>query len=258
MLDALISAIPLILSLAFLETMLSIDNALVIATKVAHLADPERKRVLRVAAVLGYVMRFALILIAAWLVANPWIKVLGAIYLLYVMCSELGATDEQHKAALSSKGGLLATIVAVEITDLMFSVDNVLAAVSLSPKLWVVCTGVLIGVIAMRLIASSFVKLIERLPVLEQVAYVLVGFIGVQLLAEHYLHLELSELEKFGGIFTIALIGIGYVKLSFLNAVLRPVFGALVVVMRLLARVADIFLWPVRALFGLICSPWTR
>lgn len=74
------------------------------------------------------------------------------------------------------------TVLTVEIMDLAFSIDNVLAAVALSPKLWVVCTGVFIGILAMRFVASAFVKLMEKHPELETSAYLVIAMLGLKLL----------------------------------------------------------------------------
>jgi predicted tellurium resistance membrane protein TerC len=59
--------------------------------------------------------------------------------------------------------------------DLSLSVDNVVVAVAMSPKLWVVCTGVFIGILALRLVAGYCIQLIERYPILEHTAFVLIG-----------------------------------------------------------------------------------
>jgi tellurite resistance protein TerC len=58
--------------------------------------------------------------------------------------------------------------------DLIFSIDNVVAAVSLSDKIWVVMLGVGIGILTMRFAAGVFSYAVEREPILQQAAYVLI------------------------------------------------------------------------------------
>ena len=66
----------------------------------------------------------------------------------------------------------------------MFSIDSILAAVGLSQKVWVVITGGVLGIIAMRFVAGGFLRLIELRPGLTEGAYIIVGWIGVKLIIE--------------------------------------------------------------------------
>jgi tellurite resistance protein TerC len=88
-------------------------------------------------------------------------------------------------------------VLALEMVDLAFSLDNVVAAVALSRELWVVMTGVFLGIVAMRVAAGAFSSLIARYPVLEATAYVLILIIGIELLAEDLFHIRLGDLFKF-------------------------------------------------------------
>lgn len=270
MLANLIGAVPIILALILLESFLSVDNALVLATMVEHLptkAKAKRVRNLRLfgrtftldeynpqkvalrAGLLGaYIMRGGLMLAAAWLIANPWIKLVAAAYLLYLMCSNLGVTgdgDDDGGARLHGHT-LLMTIVSVEIADLMFSTDNIMGAVAYSQKLWAVIVGVFIGILAMRFVAGFFVKLIEKLPVLANVAYVLIGSIGIQLLISGVFHVELSEFLKFVLVLAICAAGIAYERVPALNRALSPLFHGAAVVMGKAALVVQAILTPVK------------
>ena len=94
--------------------------------------------------------------------------------------------------------------------DLAFSIDNVVAAVSLSHKLWVVGLGVAIGILAMRYAAGIFSYLVEREPVLQRAAYVLILNIGVELLVEDFAHIEINDWLKFGISITTLLLALAY------------------------------------------------
>jgi YkoY family integral membrane protein len=78
------------------------------------------------------------------------------------------------------------TVAVIELTDIAFAVDSILAAMALAgsstDKLWVVVTGGILGVILMRFAASVFVRLLERFPRFETSAYLLVIIIGLKLL----------------------------------------------------------------------------
>jgi YkoY family integral membrane protein len=91
------------------------------------------------------------------------------------------------------------TVFVIELTDVAFAVDSILAAIALvgpppkgasglaevHPKLWVVILGGLLGVILMRFAASYFIRLLERFPRFEMAAYLLVIVIGMKLLADY-------------------------------------------------------------------------
>lgn len=87
------------------------------------------------------------------------------------------------------------TVFVIEMTDIAFAIDSILAAIALvgsapaghhgpHPKLWVVVTGGMLGVILMRFAAVIFIKLLEKFPRFEVSAYLLVIVIGGKLLVD--------------------------------------------------------------------------
>ena len=89
------------------------------------------------------------------------------------------------------------TVVVIELTDIAFAVDSILAAIALvgappadhpenalHPKLWVVVAGGILGIMLMRVAAAMFIKLLEKFPRFELAAYLLVIVIGLKLLAD--------------------------------------------------------------------------
>lgn len=86
------------------------------------------------------------------------------------------------------------TVAVIELTDIAFAVDSILAALAMvgsapdknviHPKLWVVITGGMLGVILMRFAAVIFIKLLERFPRFSTAAYLLVFVIGGKLLVD--------------------------------------------------------------------------
>lgn len=251
-LPELIAAGPVIISLIILEGLLSVDNSLIIASMVGHLPTEgkfnERKWAFRIGLGAAYVMRLITLFFVSYLIANPWIKVVGAAYLVYLMFKHLAIKDVDSHGVAEQKAGFWGTVMAISLADLAFSVDNVIAAAALSPKYWVIVTGVLIGIVAMQFVAQAFVGLIKRFPILEPVAYVLVGFVGLQLLAEHYLHFHTTELVKFLAIMAIIGGGLVYERVTFLQTVFGPVFNWLGRLMGKVTGLIDTLLEPFYAL----------
>ena len=79
-------------------------------------------------------------------------------------------------------------MLVIELTDIAFAVDSILAAMALAgarqSKLWVVITGGVIGLVLMRFAARMFISLLEKFPRFELSAYLLVIVIGLKLLAD--------------------------------------------------------------------------
>ncbi len=135
----------------------------------------------------AYFFRGLCLAFAAWIIENPWLKIVGAAYLVYLMCEHFtGAGDEDNdgKPDAPNQRGFWSTIIAIEVMDLSLSVDNVVAAVAMSPELWVVCTGVFIGILALRFVAGACIRLLEKFPILAHTAFVLIGYVGLILVYE--------------------------------------------------------------------------
>lgn len=179
-----------------LEGLLSADNAMVLAVLVLGLPKKQQKKALQYGMAGAFVFRSIAILLAAFLIRLAWVKLLGAGYLLYLVSRHFGATPEggdrrtppQAQAWLGLTA-FWATVVKVELTDIVFAIDSILVAVAMSPKRWVILTGGILGIVMMRLVIGQLLSLVERYPTLVDGAFVIIGWVAVKLLIE-YLHTE--------------------------------------------------------------------
>ena len=119
-----------------------------------------------------------------------------------------------------------ATVVRVEAINLMFSIDSILVAVAVSRVTWVVITGGILGLIAMRLIAAQLLRLVERYPPLVDGAFIIIAWIGIQLSIEYldsngYIDLEIPKAVSLGLILAIFTAAYVYARIK------GPVDGAL-------------------------------
>lgn len=194
------TSIAIICNLIIIESLLSVDNAAVLATIVMDLPKSQRGKALKFGIWGAYIFRGLAMIFAAVLVKIWWLKPLGGLYLLYLVYDWYKGSEEEdesvdksnkwlYKATVGTIGNFWATICIVEIMDMAFSIDNVFAAVAFSPNIILVCTGVFIGIFAMRFIAQWFVKLMEKYAFLETAAFIVIGILGVKLvlsLLEHF------------------------------------------------------------------------
>jgi YkoY family integral membrane protein len=187
--------------LVLLEGVLSIDNALVLGLLAKRLPKNLQGKALTYGLVGAFVFRFIAIATATYLLRWRIVKLLGGGYLLYVVVKHFffDSNGKEESTSVGSKSASAAfwpTVVVIELTDIAFAVDSILAAIALvgsappgyvgrfHPKLWVVVAGGMFGVILMRVAAVLFIKLLERFPRFETSAYLLVAVIGAKLLAD--------------------------------------------------------------------------
>jgi tellurite resistance protein TerC len=203
----------------------------------------------------AYVGRGLMLLFTSILIHSSWIKLVGAAYLVHLAFDNLedmtaGGSEENGGVNPIKVQSFWATVLTVELMDLVFSIDNVVAAVSLSDKLWVVMVGVEIGILTMRFAAGIFSYAVEREPILKQAAYVLVLNIGIELILDQVWHIEISDMARFGiSVFTI-LLALAYAHIPFLQR-LRFVLVWLAQGIGIINQFVDWALAPLRGLFGM-------
>ncbi|MET3697756.1 YkoY family integral membrane protein [Bacillus oleivorans] len=183
----------LILSLAVMECMLSADNALVLSTFVKPLPKHQQRKALLYGLWGAYIFRFIFIGLGTVLIKLWFIKLFGAVYLLWLSYSfftNKGENDDESngESAQRPKGGLVkifgvfwTTVIYVELLDVAFSIDSILTALAVSDEVWVILLGGMIGILFMRGVATFFIVLMNKVPELETTAYILIMFIALKM-----------------------------------------------------------------------------
>ena len=191
--------------LVVLECLLSADNALVMAIMVLGLPKKQQQAALRYGLAGGFAFRIIATLLAAYLIQAGWVRLAGGLYLLHLTYSHFFSHEhgEGPWQATEPKGLLglspfWATVVRVETINLAFSIDSILVAVAMSPKLWVVIAGGIMGIVAMRLVVGQLIGLVQRYSALVDGAFVIVAWVGLKLCSEYlhdagYVHLEIPQ-----------------------------------------------------------------
>lgn len=204
--------------LAFLESILSVDNALVLAIIASRLPKEEQRKALIYGLAGAVVFRLIALTIMTYLIKWSWVKFAGGGYLVFIALQNLfqpSKTDKLQKnenASKVSRKEFWKIVIKIEILDMAFAVDSILAAVAVTPKIWIVFIGGLLGIIAMRYAASVFLKLLTKFPHFEKTAYHLILIIGIKLILEGF-HLKQLDFHSaahpafwiFWGSFALAL-----------------------------------------------------
>jgi len=214
--------------LVLLEGLLSADNAMVLAVLVLGLPKKDQRKALRYGILGAFVFRGVAIVFALHLMALNIVKLLGGIYLLYLPYRHFWSHghDEgsDRRTPMKARPWLFlsafwATVVKVELTDIVFAIDSIMVAVAMSQKTWVVLTGGILGIIAMRLVIGQLLVIVQRYPPLVDGAFVIIAWVGAKLMLEylHAIHLVDFEVPKWlslGLIVVIFLIALGYARLE--------------------------------------------
>jgi YkoY family integral membrane protein len=201
--DHPLSSFLVIGNLVVIESLLSVDNAAVLATMVMDLPEKKRPAALKYGILGAYFFRGLCLFFASFLVQIWWLKPVGGLYLLYLVWAWLQGkkTPEKEDDYFNKQGNFFykwtsgplgafwSTVLLIEMMDLAFSIDNIFAAVAFTDNLLLICIGVFIGILAMRFVAQGFVGLMERYPFLETCAFLVIGLLGLKL--------SLSALEHF-------------------------------------------------------------
>ena len=229
-----------ILNIIFVEGLLSVDNAAVLATLVMDLPEKQRGRALRIGLIFAYVFRGTALLLAGYLLQIDWVKLVGGGYLLFLALKFFyekafnhknimdEAADEVQQLVTPKKrlfglNQFWSTVLMVEAMDLVFSLDNVLAAGAFSHNMYIVCIGVFIGIITMRIVASYFVKLMARFPFLDFAAFIVIAMLGMKLVFEFFYpenHASSSEAHSGIKAYTFSLSTIAVFLLPILTSIL--------------------------------------
>jgi YkoY family integral membrane protein len=180
--------------LAVLEGILSVDNSLVLAILVRGLPKHQQRKALTYGIAGAFLFRIIALIFAAYLIKFLIFKIIGGLYLVYLAMKHMFFfyREDAHQARPGVMKSFWGTVLMVELTDIAFSIDSITTAVAMSDKLLVVWAGGILGIIFLRFAATVFIRLLEKLPRLEDLAYQLIFFIGTKLLLEG-LHIEITH-----------------------------------------------------------------
>lgn len=173
-----------LLKIIGVNLVLSGDNAVVIALAARNLPPKQQKQAVFIGAGAAVVLRIILTLVAAALLTLPWIKIAGALLLLWVgvqlLLPEKEAEDDESAEAASSMFGAIRTIL---IADLVMSLDNVIAvAAAAGDSFALLLIGLAISIPIVIFASTFLIKLMERWPIIITIGAALIGYVAGEML----------------------------------------------------------------------------
>jgi YjbE family integral membrane protein len=156
---------------------LSGDNAVVIALAARALPPKQQKQAVFWGAGAAVVMRIVLTIFAVALLQLPWLKIIGAVLLLWIGVKLL--IPEEGGEDVSASDNLIAAIKTILIADLVMSLDNVIAvAAAAGGSYTLLILGLAISIPLVVFGATLLIKLMERWPVIITIGAALIGWVA--------------------------------------------------------------------------------
>ena len=161
---------------------LSGDNAVVIAMAARTLKPEQQRKAIFWGSAAAIVMRILLTIVAIQLLSMPYLKIIGAVLLVYIGVDLLGAEDEGEGHGKEIKG-MAAAIRTILIADLVMSLDNVLAvAAAAKGNVPLLVLGLVVSIPLIIFGATLLTKVMERFPIIITIGAALLGFLAGEML----------------------------------------------------------------------------
>jgi YjbE family integral membrane protein len=170
-----------LLQIIWVNILLSGDNAVVIALAARALPVEQQKKAIFIGSAAAIIMRIVLTLVAAQLLTLPWLKLIGAILLVYIGVTLLLPESEDAEGNVT-KSTLLTAIRTILVADLVMSIDNVVAvAAAAMGNDVLLILGLAISIPMVIFGSTMLLKVIERFPLIVWLGAALLGWIAGEL-----------------------------------------------------------------------------
>ncbi len=187
-----------LVSIIFIEIALSIDNAILLSSFASNLHTKRLQKLSLVAGLLlAFTFRFLLIYYLDIIFSNPLVQIVGGSYLIFLALKHIyalfWAKKEKEKRGVLTHSFLF-TVLKIEICDLIFATDSILAAFTLvysaslssihTNALYLIFFGSIIGMILIRIASIFLLPLIRKQIFLKTSAHLMIGWVGIKMVIE--------------------------------------------------------------------------
>jgi YjbE family integral membrane protein len=168
-----------LVKIIWINIILSGDNAVVIALAARTLPPHQQRKAVLWGSGAAVVLRILLTVVAAKLLALPYLQIVGGVLLLWIGIQLLGEEDEDDKGEVKHHGTLMSAVRTILIADLVMSLDNVIAvAAAAQGSMVLLILGLAISIPLVIFGATLMVKLMERFPIIVVGGAALIGWVA--------------------------------------------------------------------------------
>ncbi len=166
-------------SIIWVNIILSGDNAVVIALAARSLPPQQQKQAIFWGSAAAIVMRVVLTIIAVEMLKWPFLKIVGAVLLVYIGVSLMVEDDDGDGDVGKDGGGMMAAIRTILVADLVMSLDNVLAvAAAAKGNIPLLVIGLALSIPLIIFGSTLLLKVMERYPIIIVAGAALLGFLA--------------------------------------------------------------------------------
>jgi len=167
-----------LVKIIWINIILSGDNAVVIAMAARSLPAHQQRKAVFWGSGAAVVLRVLLTVVAAKLLALPYLQIVGGLLLLWIGVQLLG-DEEEGEGEAKHHGTLLSAVRTILIADLVMSLDNVIAvAAAAQGSLTLLILGLAISIPLVIFGSTLMIKLMERFPIIVVLGAALIGWVG--------------------------------------------------------------------------------
>jgi YjbE family integral membrane protein len=178
-----IKELGVLASIVVMDAALSGDNSIAISAMCAHLHDNIRQKAIYLGMVFAGLLRFVALGLAGFIISNPWVQILGALFLIHLCVKHFREESDADEGFVHKQKGFFATLISIGFLDMSLSLDNVVAITSMTSNFSVIFIGVALS-IAMLAVATKVTQyLMGKFPSIQDAAYVILAFLGLNMLA---------------------------------------------------------------------------
>lgn len=184
-----------VFKIIMIDLLLSGDNAVVIALACRNLPPTQRGKgiLYGVSGAIG--LRIVLTFFAVGLLALPYLKLLGAVLLLWVGIKLILPEEAGHgDGGIKAEAHLWGAVKTIIIADFVMSLDNVLGvAAAAKGNVWLLVFGLLVSIPMIAWSSHLVLKLIDRYPFIIYAGGALLGYVAGEMLVTEALFKSMVE-----------------------------------------------------------------
>ena len=169
-------------SIILANIVLSGDNAVVIAMAARSLPAHQQRKAIFWGSAAAIVMRIILTLVAVEMLKWPYLKIVGALLLLYIGITLLSDNDGDAEGH-AHHGSLMSAVRTILVADLVMSLDNVLAvAAAANGNTPLLVIGLAVSIPLIIFGSTLLLKVMDRFPIIITLGAALLGFLAGEML----------------------------------------------------------------------------
>ncbi|MBU0622707.1 MAG: TerC family protein [Gammaproteobacteria bacterium] len=188
-----------VFKIIMIDLLLSGDNAVVIALACRNLPEAQRRKgiLYGVGGAIG--LRIVLTFFAVNLLSLPYLKLVGALLLLWIGIKLILPDEDQHgEASIKAEAHLWGAIKTIIIADFVMSLDNVIGvAAAAKGNVGLLVFGLLVSIPLIAWSSQLVLKLIDRYPFIIYAGGALLGYVAGEMLVTEAVFKELVEARHY-------------------------------------------------------------